>query len=113
MTRSDLRLVDLRKGRGRSSKLMNVKVPTVVAEAIARVANELGCSKTEAFIALVNEGLDAAAEQLKNWTPPRRPKEVVSKPCRICGRQVVAKGLCATHYQAMRRCGDESIKRSA
>jgi hypothetical protein len=62
--RSDLRLVDLEK-KPSISKLMNVKVPVDVSDAIDRVAKDLGCSKTDVVIALLNEGLEAAKSSLK------------------------------------------------
>jgi hypothetical protein len=79
MRNPNLRLNDLvvrgKKGR-EESKLMNVKVPANVLARIDRVAANLGATKTEVVIAILNEGLD---------------------------RERVAKGLCATHYQAQRR----------
>ena len=103
--RSDLRLTDLhRRDRG-VSKLMNVKIPTHVSDAIQRVAKALGASKTEVVIALLNEGLDKSTITLKGW---KRPKVILPPPKRICsvkgcGRAYVAKGFCANHYQAARR----------
>ena len=105
MTRSDLRLTDLRRRDKSISKLMNVKIPTDVSDAIHRVARNLGASKTEVVIALLNEGLDESAETLKGWKPPKvnlpPPKHVCS--VKGCGRAYVAKGFCANHYQASRR----------
>jgi hypothetical protein len=103
--RSDLRLMDLRRRDKASSKLMNVKIPTHVSDAIQRVAKDLGASKTDVVIALLNEGLDASAASLKGW---KRPKVALPPPKRICsvkgcGRPYVAKGFCANHYQAARR----------
>jgi hypothetical protein len=66
--RSDLRLADLGKEPA-PSKLMNVQIPAHVSEAIDGVARALGCSKTSAVIALLNEGLDAAHESLKGFRP--------------------------------------------
>ncbi|MFN8624392.1 MAG: hypothetical protein U0587_00145 [Candidatus Binatia bacterium] len=108
MRNPNLRLNDLvsrgRKGR-EESKLMNVKVPEHVLARIDRVATNLGATKTEVVIAILNEGLDTAESELKGWTPP--PKPVVPKERRCtakgCDRERVAKGLCATHYQAQRR----------
>jgi hypothetical protein len=84
---------------------MNVKIPTDVSDAIQRVARDLGASKTEVVIALLNEGLDSATDSLKGW---KRPKVVLPPPKRVCsvkgcGRAYVAKGFCANHYQAARR----------
>lgn len=103
--RSDLRLTDLRGRDKGTSKLMNVKIPTHVSDAIQRVAKDLGASKTEVVIALLNEGLDSSMDSLKGW---KRSKPVLPPPKRVCsvkgcGRAYVAKGFCANHYQAARR----------
>jgi hypothetical protein len=103
--RSDLRLTDLRRRDKSTSKLMNVKIPSHVSDAIQRVAKALGASKTEVVIALLNEGLDVTTDALKGW---KRPKADLPPPKRVCsvkgcGRAYVAKGFCANHYQAARR----------
>ena len=103
--RSDLRLTDLRKRERAVSKLMNVKIPAHISDAIQRVARALGASKTDVVIALLNEGLDRSGETLKGW---KRPIVVLPPPKRVCsvkgcGRSYVAKGYCANHYQAVRR----------
>ena len=59
--RSELRLADLKARQPASSKLMNVKIPVDLAEAIAKLARTLNTSKTEVVVALLNEGLNAAA----------------------------------------------------
>ena len=105
MMRSDIRLTDLRKRDKRKSKLMNVKIPVDVSDAIQRVAEDLGASKTEVVIALLNEGLDRSKEILKGW---KRPKVDLPPPKRVCtvegcNRPYVARGYCASHYQAARR----------
>jgi len=103
--RADLRLNDLR-GRERSaSKLMNVKIPAHVSDAIQKVARDLGASKTEVVIALLNEGLDVSAHSLKGWKPPKNTLPPPKRVCSIkgCGKAYVAKGYCANHYQAWRR----------
>jgi hypothetical protein len=84
---------------------MNVKIPAHLSDAIQRVAKEIGASKTEVVIALLNEGLDFTLGNLKGW---KRPKSNLPPPKRVCsikgcGRAYVAKGLCANHYQAARR----------
>jgi hypothetical protein len=66
--RSDLRLADLGKEPA-PSKLMNVQIPAHVSEAIDSVARDLGCSKTSAVIALLNEGLDSAHVSLRGFRP--------------------------------------------
>jgi hypothetical protein len=62
--RSELRLRDLKKREYSSSRLMNVKIPAYVSDAIQKVANDLGASKTEVVIALLNEGLAVATKSL-------------------------------------------------
>lgn len=69
--RGDLRLADLKARERTTSRLMNVKIPAYVSAAIQRVAKDLGASKTEVVIALLNEGLDVAASSLKGWQPRR------------------------------------------
>ena len=108
MRNPNLRLDDLvtRGKRGREeTKLMNVKVPANVLTRIDRVAANLGATKTEVVIVLLNEGLDKTDIELKGWKPP--PKIVIPKERRCtmkgCEREKVAKGVCATHYQAQRR----------
>jgi hypothetical protein len=108
MRNPNLRLDDLvsRGKRGREeTKLMNVKVPATVLSRIDRVASGLGATKTEVVIAILNEGLDAAESELKGWKPPPRPTVPKERRCTVkgCERERVAKGLCATHYQAQRR----------
>jgi len=103
--RSDLRLNDLRRRERGVSKLMNVKIPISVSDRIQKVAKELGASKTEVVIALLNEGLDVSDDELSGW---KKPKITLPPPKRVCsvkgcGRAYVAKGYCANHYQAMRR----------
>ena len=76
----NLRLGDLvdRGKRGREqTKLMNVKVPAHVLGRIDKVAKNLGATKTEVVIAILNEGLESAEKELKGWKPP--PKPVVPK----------------------------------
>jgi hypothetical protein len=103
--RSDLRIADLRRRDSSTSKLMNVKIPTSLSDAIDRMVRDLGVPKTDVVIALLNEGLDRSSEMLRGW----RPKQVVLPPPKRvctrkgCSRPYVAKGLCANHYQAARR----------
>lgn len=67
--RSELRLSDLKKRERSSSRLMNVKIPAYVSDAIQKVATDLGASKTEVVIALLNEGLEVASAALKGALP--------------------------------------------
>ena len=108
MRNPNLRLDDLvtRGKRGREeTRLMNVKVPANVLNRIDRVATNLGATKTEVVIAILNEGLEAAEAELKGWKPPPKPVIPKERRCTVkaCDRERVAKGLCATHYQAQRR----------
>lgn len=108
MRNPSLRLDDLvtRGQKGRSeTKLMNVKVPVDVLARIDRVAAHLGATKTELVIAILNEGLDTAEQELKGWKAPPKPVVPKERHCTVkgCERERVAKGLCATHYQAQRR----------
>lgn len=104
----NLRLTDLlsrgKKGR-EQTKLMNVKVPATVLNRIDQVASNLGATKTEVVIAILNEGLESAEQELKTWKPSTRPPVPKERRCATkgCERERVAKGLCATCYQAARR----------
>jgi len=106
--RDTLRLEDLVSGevrRRETSKLVSVKVPVLVLSRTDRVVARLGATKMEVLIALLNAGLDTAESELKRWTPPPPPVVPKERRCRMrgCHRQRVAKGRCATHYQAHRR----------
>jgi hypothetical protein len=108
MRNPSLRLDDLvaRGQQGREeSKLMNVKVPTDLLARLDSVAKKLGTSKTEVVVAILNEGLDTADQELKGWKAPPKPVVPKARRCTLkdCAREKVAKGLCATHYQAQRR----------
>ncbi len=103
--RADLRLKDLGKSDKAVSKLMNVKIPTEVSDAIHKVAKEVGASKTEVVIALLNEGLDVTGDALRGWKPRKIEMPPPKRVCTVkgCNRAYVAKGYCASHYQAARR----------
>jgi hypothetical protein len=110
MRNDKLRLNDLvtREQHGREqSKLMNVKVPTALLARLDGVAKRLATSKTEVVTAILNEGLDNADQELKGWKAPPKPVVPKERRCKAkgCEREKVAKGLCATHYQAQRRAG--------
>jgi hypothetical protein len=105
---SNLRLNDLLargKRRREVSRLINIKVPVNVLARLNDVAARLGATKTEVVLAMLNEGLDAAERQMTGFTAP--PKVLVPKEkccvIKLCDRERVAHGLCATHYQAQRR----------
>jgi hypothetical protein len=103
--RAGLRIRDLKNRQFSRSRLMNVKVPMHVSDAIERVADGFGASKTEVVIALLNEGLVAAAGALKVWVPPPPTVRPPQRLCTVagCERPHLARGYCANHYQALRR----------
>ena len=103
--RAELRIRDLKNRTYCGSRLMNVKIPTRVSDAIERVADDLDASKTEVVVALLNEGLRAAAGALKEWVPPPPFVRPPRRTCTVegCDRTHVARGYCANHYQALRR----------
>jgi len=84
---------------------MNVKIPSNVLDRLDKVAESLRATKTEVIIAILNEGLIAAEGELRGWNPPPQPAIARERRCEVkdCEREKVAKGLCATHYQAQRR----------
>ena len=60
--RSQLRIADLKRRVPAGSRLMNVKIPAHLSDAIARLAKELDSSKTAVIIGLLNTGLEEAAK---------------------------------------------------
>jgi hypothetical protein len=65
-TRSNLRIADLKRRQPTSRRLINVKIPAHQADAIAQLADQLGTSKTEVIVALLNTGLEKTG-MLKRW----------------------------------------------
>ncbi len=63
--RSELRIADLKQRVPSRTTLMNVKIPASIGDAIDRIAKELQLSKTEVVVALLNEGLEVAADRLR------------------------------------------------
>ena len=63
----ELRLHDLMSREHGTSRLMNVKIPAYVSDAIEKLATEVGASKTEVVIALLNEGLAVSQSAIKDW----------------------------------------------
>jgi len=57
-------LADLLDPSRTAGRLMNVKVPTVLFQRIADIAKDLGASKTDVVVALLNAGLDSARQRL-------------------------------------------------
>jgi len=103
--RAELRLSDLKTRERSTSRLMNVKIPAHVSEAIQKVADDLGASKTEVVVALLNEGLTVSASTLEGLRSARIAVGAGKRLCRVrgCRHPFVAKGYCAAHYQAARR----------
>jgi hypothetical protein len=103
--RADLRLGDLKNRERSVSRLMNVKVPIDVSEAIRKVALDLGVSKTDAVVALLNEGLAASQSALQQGRPSKAVGALSQSVCSVkgCRSRRVAKGYCAAHYQMARR----------
>ena len=103
--RSELKFNHLMTRERSTARLMNVKIPAYVSDAIERVAKDLDASKTEVVIALLNQGLEAASQALNGWKPGPVTIPAPSKVCSVsgCKQQYVAKGYCASHYQAARR----------
>ena len=64
-SRSGLRIVDLKQRPVSATRLMNVKIPAALSDAIDRLAGEFDTSKTEVVVALLNTGLDIAASKVK------------------------------------------------
>ena len=100
-----IRLSDLKNRERTTSRLMNVKIPAYVSDAIQKVAVDLGASKTEVVIALLNEGLNVSSTALKGWRPSKMAAQLASRLCIApgCRQRPVARGYCATHYAAPRR----------
>ena len=55
--RSQLRIADLKGGHNGRGRTISVRVPAHIAEAISQLAKELGASKADVTVALLNEGL--------------------------------------------------------
>ncbi len=62
MSRGQLRIADLKQRQPRNTRLMNVKTPEHVHDAITALAKKLGTSKTEIVLALLNTGLEQAGK---------------------------------------------------
>ena len=84
--RANLRLADLQSGTERvPTKLVNVQIPARLSKGIDHVANQLGCTKTAAVVALLNEGLDAFSERRGEFpaSPKTRPRR--GRPAQSAG----------------------------
>jgi hypothetical protein len=55
---ANLRIADLKARKPRATRMMTIKLPGHIAEAISRLAEELGTTKIEIAIALLNAGLE-------------------------------------------------------
>ncbi len=58
--RSNVRIGELKKRVAVSTRLMNVKIPGQLSEAITRIARDIQVSKTQVVIALLKAGLERA-----------------------------------------------------
>jgi hypothetical protein len=67
--RAGLRIKDLKNPRG-ATTLMNVKIPSAVADAIAQLATRLGTSRTDVVVALLNEGLAMVPKKIPGHRRP-------------------------------------------
>jgi hypothetical protein len=61
MERRELRIADSKR-RSPAARLMNVKIPVRVSDAIARLAKEFGATKTEIVLVLLKAGLEKVAK---------------------------------------------------
>ncbi len=61
--RSALRIADLKERGPNPSRLLNVKIPVELFDAIGKLASRLDASKTLVVTALLNAGLEIAAKQ--------------------------------------------------
>ncbi len=67
--RSTVRIGELKKRVPVSTRLMNVKIPGQLSEAITRIARDIQVSKTQVVIALLKAGLERAESFSR---PPRK-----------------------------------------
>lgn len=63
---SELRVADLKSRQHSAARLMNVKIPAHVHEAIELLSKKLDASKTDVVLALLNEGLETAHHALRS-----------------------------------------------
>jgi len=56
--RSSLRIVDLKRRPRATTRLVNVRLPVSILDAVERLARELGASQTETVVALLNSAMD-------------------------------------------------------
>ena len=57
--RSNLRIADLKQRMRLSEHSLKVKIPTTVYDAVTRMARQLGVTKADVMVALLNAGLEA------------------------------------------------------
>jgi len=67
-----LRIQDLMNQTRTASGLLNVRIPTPVADAIDKLAKDTGATKTDVIVALLNEGLSGAKATFADMTPKKR-----------------------------------------
>ena len=56
--RSRLRIGDLKRRPRATARMMNIRVPMSILDAVERLARELGASKAQVVTALLNSALD-------------------------------------------------------
>ena len=56
--RSNLKIADLMQRQPAATRMLNVKIPGNILDAIQRLADELDTSKTAAVVALLEAGLE-------------------------------------------------------
>lgn len=114
----DLRLDDLigSKWSGtEEARMLSVKLPVALVERIERLARLLPANRAEVIAAVLNEGLIVAEQELRGYEPPPEAQIPKERRCTVrgCHRETIARGLCATHYQAQRRARMASQTRPA
>jgi hypothetical protein len=60
---SQLRVANLKRVTKSTSKVINIRVPGRIFEAIDALTKRLGATKTDVIAALLNEGLDVAGKK--------------------------------------------------
>ena len=63
--RSTLRIADLKRRPRATTRLINVHMPTSIVDAVERLARELGASKAQTIVALLNSALDQLHKSLR------------------------------------------------
>ncbi|GBD27332.1 hypothetical protein HRbin30_02679 [bacterium HR30] len=87
----DLRLKDLKRRVSVHSRLKNIRVPVEVADAVRRVAEQLGVTNTELVVALLNHGLHVTLQALeKSNSRGRNQRALPNRVAPVTGRSKAA-----------------------